>query len=49
MRKGEAYTITNDGRATEGLKGKLVTLQYILYDKVSNEVEVCGEADIQYI
>lgn len=47
--KGQAYTISNVGGVTEELKGKLATFQYILYDKFSNDIEICAESEFKYV
>jgi len=43
---GELYTMSATGGASEDLKGKIITLQFILYDVESTNVEVCSEADL---
>lgn len=45
---GEVYVVNAAGAPTKDLKGKTVTIQYLLYRvEDSDHVEVCAEADFE--
>ncbi len=49
VRQDEAYTISNVGGVTKELKGKEPIVQYIVYDKVNNDIEICAECEVKYV
>lgn len=46
---GEKYVVHALAGAAEDLKGQSVTIQLLLYHVDNNNVEVCGEADVQVV
>ncbi len=49
VKGGETYNVNSVGGAVKELKGKTITLQYILYRVDNNEVDVCTEAEFEIV